>query len=39
MSARHRDGIRDLDNHASWREVYTVLDVDPDQHEQEVVYE
>jgi len=30
---RARGGLRDLDQHASWREVYSTLEVDPDQHE------
>lgn len=28
-----RGGLRDLDRHASWREVYLANNVDPDHHE------
>ena len=31
-----RGGLRDLDRHASWREVYLANNVDPDHHEQGV---
>ena len=30
---RERGGLRDRDGHHSWREVYSELGVDPDQHE------
>jgi hypothetical protein len=29
-----RAGLRDLDRHASWREVYHAVGADPDQHEE-----
>lgn len=29
-----RTGLRQTDSHATWREVYAQLDVDPNQHEQ-----
>lgn len=33
-SRRDRGGLRDIDDHASWRQVYAALDADPDQHEE-----